>query len=146
MASEGLNGSARRIIIMSAAMLACSAFVPVANADGPSEIYLGKRTGSINVTGGVNKYRFTDKQYRSTSLPNLRKHLIRITYKDCSIGWKARAAVKKGNRVVTVEAKTEGCNKSVLLTPSGNMKANVTLTIHQLSGGVSRSTSIKPVR
>ncbi|MBC9728511.1 hypothetical protein [Streptomyces sp. TRM68367] len=92
----------------------------------------------------MKSHKYTDKQYRSTSLPNLRKHSIRVTYAGCAI-WKARAAVKWGSSVDTVEQDVEGCNKSVLLTPIGDMKASVTLTIHLEPLDRTGSKSIKPV-
>lgn len=78
------------VVFAGVSALTFSLGVPSASAD---EVYLGKRNGYVDVTHGPKKWDFTDKQYRSTSLPNLRKHSIRITYKGCA-EWKARASVK----------------------------------------------------
>ncbi|WP_405450839.1 hypothetical protein OG399_35395 [Streptomyces achromogenes] len=135
----------RRTSTLAGAVLLVSILsAPSALADGPSEIYLGKRSGSITTTGGADLYKWVDKQYRSTSLPNLRKHSIRVTHPQCG-KWKARASVKWGSTVDTVEASASGCNESVLLTPMGDMNANVTLTIHSTPGDMTGTASIKPV-
>ncbi|MFJ7049819.1 hypothetical protein CTU88_28075 [Streptomyces sp. JV178] len=144
MYGKGMGGAVRRgAMVMGTAVLASALAVPAATADGPTEKYLGKRQGKIKII--VYPYTWVDKQYRSTSLKNLRKHSIRITYKKCA-WWKARASVKWGKTVDTVETTVKGCNKSVVLSPMGNLKANVTLTIHQLNADDSSgSTSIKPI-
>jgi len=134
----------RAALLLGTAVLASALAAPSATADAPSGVYLGKRSGSINVGGGAIGYKWVDKQYRSTSLPNLRKHSIRITYHGSGI-WKARVAVKWGSSVDTEEASARGSNQSVLLTPIGDMNANVTLTIHSTPGDVTGSVSIKPV-
>ncbi|MBN0046429.1 hypothetical protein JS756_20455 [Streptomyces actuosus] len=134
----------RAAVLLGTAVLASALAAPSASADGPSEIYLGKRSGTIRVGGLPHTYKWEDKQYRSTSLPNLRKHSIRITYNACAT-WRARASVKWGRTYDTVESTAKGCRKSVLLTPMGDMKANVTLTIHQEPTDMSASIVIKPV-
>ncbi|MFJ8201513.1 hypothetical protein [Streptomyces sp. NPDC096152] len=134
----------RAAVLLGAAVMASALAAPSASADGPSEIYLGKRSGTIRVGGFSHTYTWVDKQYRSTSLPNLRKHSIRVTFSGCA-QWRARAAVRWGRTYDTYEAKAKGCHKSVLLTPQGDMKANVTLTIHQEPTDMTASTVIKPV-
>ncbi|MEU4484985.1 hypothetical protein AB0H94_08830 [Streptomyces purpurascens] len=130
-------------VTLGSAALLSGLIAPSASADSPSEVYLGTASGQINVFGNK-AHKYVDKQYRSTSLPNLRKHSIRVTYSGCGI-WKARAAVKWGSSVDTDEQGVEGCNKSVLLTPMGDMKASVTLTIHVEPMDRTGSKSIKPV-
>ncbi|MFE5759822.1 hypothetical protein ACFQ7I_40045 [Streptomyces massasporeus] len=130
-------------VALASATLLVGLIATPASADGPSEVYLGTKSGQIDVSGNrVHKY--SDKQYRSTSVPNLRKHSIRVSYSGCAT-WKARAAVKWGSEVDTVEDEVTGCNKSVLLTPMGDMKANVTLTVHLEPIDRTGSASIKPV-
>ncbi|MFJ8358520.1 hypothetical protein [Streptomyces sp. NPDC093984] len=134
----------RAAMLLGTAVLATALGAPSASADGPSEIYLGQRSGTINIGGLPHSYKWVDKQYRSTSLPNLRKHSIRITYNACA-NWRARAAVRWGGTYDTVESSAKGCNKSVLLTPMGDMNANVTLTVHQDPMDMTASVTIKPV-
>ncbi|MFF3406395.1 hypothetical protein ACFYW8_09300 [Streptomyces sp. NPDC002742] len=134
----------RAAVILGTAVLAGTLAVPSASADGPSEIYLGKRSGTIRVGGLPTPYKWVDKQYRSTSLPNLRKHSIRITFGGCA-HWRARAAVRWGRTYDTFESSATGCHKSVLLTPQGDLRANLTLTIHQDPTDVSASVIVKPV-
>ncbi|MFF9155896.1 hypothetical protein ACF1AB_27115 [Streptomyces sp. NPDC014846] len=141
--NEGTKVKRRAAVLLGTAVLASTLAAPSALADGPSEIYLGKRTGTIQI--GVMKYTWVDKQYRSTSLPNLRKHSIRITSHNCVI-WRSRAAVKWRTGYDTDEASARGCNKSILLSPMGDMKASVNLAIHQDPMDQSKSTVIRPVR
>jgi hypothetical protein len=143
-ANERAKAKRRAAVLLGTAVLASVLAAPSASADGPSEIYLGKRSGTIRVGGLPNTYKWEDKQYRSTSLPNLRKHSIRITYKACA-SWRARAAVKWGSTYDTVESEAKGCKKSILLTPMGDMKASVNLTIHQDPTDISGSVTIKPI-
>lgn len=142
--NEGTRMKRRAALLLGTTVLASALAAPSALADGPSEIYLGKRSGTIHVGGFPASYKWVDKQYRSTSLPNLRKHSIRITFTGCA-NWRARAAVKWGSTYDTVESSAKGCRKSILLTPQGNMNANVTLTIHQDPMDMTASTVIKPV-
>lgn len=144
MQDKGMGRVVRRsAMVMGTAVLAAGLAAPSATADSPAEKYLGKRSGSIKLI--IYPYTWVDKQYRSTSLKNVRKHSIRITYKKCA-WWKARASVKWGKRTDVSESTVKGCNKSVVLSPMGNLKANVTLTIHQLNADdTSGSTSIKPI-
>ncbi|MFG2366921.1 hypothetical protein ACGFY3_35705 [Streptomyces mirabilis] len=134
----------RAAVALGATALMTAVVAPTASADGPSEIYLGTAGGQIDVNGGTQVHKYTDKQYRSTSLPNLRKHSIRVTYAGCAV-WKARAAVKWGSNVDTEQQRVSGCNKSVLLTPMGDLNASVTLTIHMDPLDRSASKNIPPV-
>lgn len=142
---ERVKMKRRAVVIAGTAVLATAVLAPSASADGPTEVYLGKRSGTLKVGGLPAKYTWVDKQYRSTSLSNLRKHSIRVTFSGCAT-WRARASVKWGSTYDTYESTAKGCKKSVLLTPQGNLKANVTLTIHQEPTDVSGSVVIKPVK
>lgn len=130
-------------IALGVATLTMGLGVPSASAD---EVYIGTAKGAIDVHGFPDKHQFTDAQYRSTSLPNLRKHTIRVSFKGCLTEWRARASVKWGSRIDTVEQTVSGCNKSVYLTPAGDMNASVQLTIKTEPGGFSASKSIAPIR
>jgi hypothetical protein len=141
---EKMKVKRRVVAFVGTAVLASALAAPSASADGPAEIYLGKRTGSFTVGGLPGKYTWVDKQYRSTSLSNLRKHSIRITYNGCA-NWRARAAVRWGSDYDTSESSAKGCRKSVLLTPQGDLNANVTMTVHRDPTDVSGSVVIKPV-
>ncbi|MGW1069335.1 hypothetical protein ACWD4F_33095 [Streptomyces aureus] len=134
----------RTAVVLGTAVLAGTLAAPSATADGPAEIYLGQRSGTIRVGGLPTPYKWVDKQYRSTSLSNLRKHSIRITFGGCA-QWRARAAVRWGRTYDTYESSARGCRKSVLLTPQGDLGANLTLTIHQDPADVSGSVVIRPV-
>jgi hypothetical protein len=117
-------------------------------AAGPAtadEVYLGTAKGTIDIWGGAHKWHYKDKQYRGTSLPDTRHHIIRVTYKGCQT-WTARAAVKRpgGGGADTDSQKVRGCNKTALVTVMGSKRAKVTLSIHLLSGD-SKSAVIKPV-
>ncbi|MEU2717853.1 hypothetical protein [Streptomyces sp. NPDC007205] len=142
--NEGTKVKRRAAMLLGTAVLASVLATPTAFADGPSEIYLGKVSGTIKVGGFPTKYTWVDKQYRSTSLPNLREHTIRITFPGCAI-WRARASVKWGSGYDTEQSSTKGCNKSILLTPIGDMNANVTLAVHQDPADMSATVVIKPV-
>ncbi|MFQ3557226.1 hypothetical protein QZN11_10565 [Streptomyces gramineus] len=131
-------------MLIGTAVLASVLTVPSASADGPSEIYLGKRSGTMTLGGLPQKVKWVDKQYRSTSLPNLREHTIRVTFDGCA-SWRGRAAVKRGNHYDTDEKSAKGCKKSIVIQPNGDMRANVTLTVHREPGDISASTVIKPV-
>ncbi|MYR84748.1 hypothetical protein GTY41_07225 [Streptomyces sp. SID685] len=129
--------------VLGTVVLASVLAAPTAFADGPSEIYLGKVSGTVKVGGFPTKYTWVDKQYRSTSLPNLRKHSIRITFPGCAT-WRARASVKWGSGYDTEQSSAKGCRKSILLTPMGDLHANVTLAVHQGPGDMSATVVIKP--
>ncbi|MBL1085108.1 hypothetical protein JK359_24590 [Streptomyces actinomycinicus] len=143
--NEGTKVKRRAAMLLGTAVLASTLAAPTAFADGPSEIYLGKVSGTIKIGGFPTKYTYVDKQYRSTSMPNLRKHSIRITFPGCAI-WRARAAVKWGTTYDTEQSSTKGCHKSILLTPIGDMNANVNLAVHQDPADMSATVVIKPVR
>lgn len=125
-------------VAIAASALALGGYTPSASA---SEVYLGTATGSINVTGGGTKYTYTDAQYRSTSLANTRLHTIRIKTTTCGHEWRVRAAVRRGSSVDVDEKTVQGC-KTALLTPIGDLRAQVTLTVRVTAGGISASTAI----
>ncbi|MEU9402906.1 hypothetical protein [Streptomyces sp. SID4985] len=142
---EKIRTKRRAALLIGTAVLASTLAAPTAFADGPSEIYLGQRSGTMRIGGLPGSYKWVDKQYRSTSLSNLRKHSIRITYSGCA-NWWARAAVKRGSTYDTDKKSAKGCKKSVLLSPMGDLKASVTLTIHRDPTDISGSVVIKPVK
>ncbi|MFD8261384.1 hypothetical protein ACFV19_21170 [Streptomyces griseoluteus] len=141
---ERIRTKRRAALLVGTALLASTVTVPSAFADGPVEIYLGQRSGTVHLGGLPGSYKWVDKQYRSTSLSNLRLHSIRITYSGCA-NWYGRAAVKWGSTYDTDKKSATGCKKSVLLTPMGDLKAPVTLTIHRNPTDISGSVVIKPV-
>lgn len=120
-----------------------------ATAGGVDEIYLGKRCGSIKTHGPT--FNFCDKQYRGTSLPDWRTHVIEGKFDNCDVAFvKAtlRATVLKpgGGGPSTVKDVAEGkfCPRLHLVL-SGSMDAEVSLSVITEPMTASYSTVIKPV-
>ncbi|WP_018654993.1 hypothetical protein [Actinomadura flavalba] len=141
------NTWARRLgrgaLAAGAAGVLCAAVAPApAHADG---IYKGTKKGTIDVTGGP-KFRYTDKQYLSTSSKNTRSHIIHVTWSGCS-PWRARMAVAHPGGGYTTDADdVHKCGGTAYVTNIGKANANVTLTISVMKGQAVGSVTIKPIK
>lgn len=120
-----------------------------AAAAKPDEIYLGKRCGSIATHGP--SFSFCDKQYRGTSLPDWRTHVIEGKFENCDVAFlKAtlRASVLKpgggGPSTVKDVANNQYCPRLHLVV-SGSMDAEVSLSVITEPGPLSYGTVIAPV-
>ncbi|WP_344014700.1 hypothetical protein, partial [Streptomyces thermospinosisporus] len=104
------------------------------------------KNGYTTSRDAINKWHYTDKQYRSLMMKNTRNHYIRVTYKGCQ-RWRVRvAAAHPGGGYTDDETTVKGCNKTAVISIIGKLKANVTLSVYLPVSGDTQSVSIKPIK
>ncbi|MFE2579853.1 hypothetical protein [Streptomyces sp. NPDC059378] len=145
--STAQSATCKRLAIMGAALaiVAGALAAAPAAADDVDAVYLGTRTGNVDVLGGPQKWHYEDKQYRSLTMRNTRNHYIHVSYRGCK-KWRVRISVAHPEGGYTEDETTvSGCNKTAVVSNIGKLNANVTLSVTLLVSGDTRSVSIRPI-